>query len=110
MDSELKYVISIHQSAPMSKAIELYHQHHIRMLPVVGDDDRAIGLLLLKRATEFFLVPAEPEKLRRIRASLSSIQTCLGATAQNLSNPEQVEDLDLHVGARREAAGRLHRR
>ena len=97
-------VISIHHSAPMSKAIELYHQHHIRMLPVVDDDGRAIGLLLLKRATEFFLVPAEPEKLRRIRASLQSIQSCLGATAQYLSNPEQVEDLNLHVGARREAS------
>jgi len=97
-------VISIHYSAPMSKAIELYHQHHIRMLPVVDDDGRAMGLLLLKRATEFFLVPAEPEKLRRISASLSSIQNCLGATAQNLLNPGQVEDFDLHVGARREAS------
>ena len=97
-------VISIHQSAPMSEAIELYHQHHIRMLPVVDDDGRAKGLLLLKRATEFFLVPAQPEKLRRIRASLSSIQSCLGATAQHLLNSEQVEDLDLHVGARREAS------
>ncbi len=97
-------VITIHKSEPMSKAIELYHQHHIRMLPVVDSSGQAQGLLLLKRATEFFLVPAEPEKLRRIRASLSSIQSCLGATAQYLSNSEQVEDLDLHVGARREAS------
>jgi len=97
-------VISIHQSAPMSKAIELYHQHHIRILPVVDDDGLAQGLLLLKRATEFFLVPTEPEKLRQIRASLSSIQSCLGATAQHLFNADQVEELDLHVGARREAS------
>ncbi len=99
-------VISIHQSAPMSKAIELYHQHHIRILPVVDDDGCAQGLLMLKRATELFLVPAEPEKLRRIRASLSSIQSCLGATAQHLLNSEQVEDFDLHVGARRESSFR----
>lgn len=97
-------VVSIHQSEPMSKAIELYHQHHIQMLPVVDDDGRAQGLLRLKRATEFFLVPAEPDKLRRIRASLSSIQSCLGATAQNMVDSEQVEELDLHVGARREAS------
>ncbi|MCK5912895.1 MAG: putative manganese-dependent inorganic diphosphatase, partial [Desulfuromusa sp.] len=97
-------VISIHQAEPMSKAIELYHQHHIRMLPVVDDDGCAKGLLLLKRATEIFLVPTEPEKLRRIHASLSSIQRCLGATAQNLTEPDLVEDLDLHVGARREAS------
>ena len=97
-------VISIHQSAPVSQAIELYHQHRIRMLPVIDDNRQAKGLLLLKQLTEYFLVPAEPEKLRRIRASLSSIQSCLGATAQNLLNPEQIEDLDLHVGARREAS------
>ncbi|MEA3361747.1 MAG: putative manganese-dependent inorganic diphosphatase [Thermodesulfobacteriota bacterium] len=97
-------VISIHQSAPMSKAIELYNQHHIRILPVVDDDGCAQGLLLLKQATEFFLVPAEPEKLRRIRASLSSIQSCLGATSQLLFDCDQVETFDLHVGARREAS------
>ena len=97
-------VISIHQSAPMSQAIELYHQHGIRMLPVIDDNRQAKGLLLLKQLTEHFLVPAEPEKLRRIRASISSIQSCLGATSQHLSNPQQLENLDLHVGARREAS------
>ncbi|WP_321371425.1 putative manganese-dependent inorganic diphosphatase [uncultured Desulfuromusa sp.] len=96
--------VTIHQSEPMSKAIELYHQNLIRTLPVVDDAGRAVGLLPLEQATEFFLVPAEPEKLRRINASLSSIQRCLGATAQHLFEPEQVEELDLHVGARREAS------
>ncbi len=96
--------ITIHRSEPMSKAIELYHQHHIRILPVVDDDGIAEGLLLLKRATEFFLVPGDPETMRRIRASLSSIQSCLGATAQNLLNADLIEEFDLHVGARREAS------
>ncbi len=97
-------VISIHESAPMSKAIELYHQHHIRLLPVLDDAGTARGLLLLKRATEIFLIPTDPDKLRRICASLNSIMTCLGATAFNLVNPERVEDLNLYVGARREAS------
>ncbi len=103
-DVVTEQVITIHRSEPMSKAIELYHQHHIRLLPVVDDEGLAQGFLLLKRATEFFLVPAEPEKLRRIRASLNSIQRCLGATAQHLLKSDQVEDFDLHVGARREAS------
>ncbi len=97
-------MISIHESAPLAKAIELYHQHHIRLLPVVDDAECVTGLLLLKRATECFLVPTEPEKMRRVRASLSSIQSCLGATAQHLLNPDQVEDFDLHVGAKCEAS------
>ncbi|MFO7578574.1 MAG: putative manganese-dependent inorganic diphosphatase [Pelovirga sp.] len=96
--------VSIHRDEPMSRAIELYHQHHIRMLPVVDDDHRAQGLLLLKRATEFFLVPTEPDRMRRIKASLRSIQRCLKAAAANLVNPDQLEDLNLYVGARREAS------
>ncbi|SEA13959.1 manganese-dependent inorganic pyrophosphatase [Desulfuromusa kysingii] len=103
-DVVTEQVVTIHQSEPMSKAIELYHQHHIRTLPVVDDDGHAVGLLLLERATEFFLVPTEPEKLRRVNASISSIQRCLGATAQHLFNPDQVEEFNLHVGARREVS------
>ncbi|MCK4503361.1 MAG: putative manganese-dependent inorganic diphosphatase [Desulfuromonadales bacterium] len=99
-------VISIHHLEPLSKAIELFHRHHIRMLPVVDDEDRASGLLLLKKATEHFLVPAEPEKLRRIRASIRSILKCLGAKAHSLTNPDAIEEFDLHVGARCEASFR----
>jgi len=96
-------VITIHQSAPMSKAIELYHKHHIRMLPVIDDEQQPKGLLLLKRASEIFLVPTEAEKLRRVRASVASIQSCLEAMALNLRDAEQVEEFNLYVGARQEA-------
>ncbi len=93
-------VVSIHESTPMSKAIELYHRHHIRQLPVVDDEQRPKGLLLLKKASEIFLVPTEPEKLRRVKASIKSIQSCLGAEALNLVESETVEEFNLYVGAR----------
>lgn len=96
--------VAIHKDEPMSRAIELYHQHHIRMLPVVDDEQIACGLLLLKRATEFFLVPSDPDKMRRVRASIRSIQRCLNASVPHLVNGDEVEDLDLYVGARREAS------
>lgn len=96
--------VTIHQDEPMSRAIELYHQHHIRMLPVVDDNHRARGLLLLKRATEFFLVPTDAVKMRRIKASLNSIQRCLNAVDMHLVDPATVADLNLYVGARREAS------
>ncbi len=99
-------VISIHQAAPMSEAVELYHQNHIRMLPIVDDDERVKGLLHLKGVTDFFLVPAEPEKMRRIRASIRSIQRCLKGENQCFFDEEEVEELDLHVGARREESFR----
>ncbi|SHI45502.1 manganese-dependent inorganic pyrophosphatase [Malonomonas rubra DSM 5091] len=97
-------VVTIHESAPMSKAIELYHKHHIRMLPVVDDEFHPKGMLLLKTATEVFLVPSEPDKLRRVRASLASIQQCLSATGHHLREPDQVENFNLYVGARCEAS------
>ncbi|MCK4691680.1 MAG: putative manganese-dependent inorganic diphosphatase, partial [Desulfuromonadales bacterium] len=99
-------VVTIHESEPLSKAIELYHQHHIRMLPVVDDDFHARGMLLLKSVSERFLVPTEPEKMRRVRASLASIQCCLGAVAHHLVEAEQIEDFSLYVGARCEASFR----
>lgn len=95
--------ITIHESTPMSKAIELYHKHHIRMLPVVDDEFHPKGMLLLKTASEVFLVP-EPDKIRRVRASLASIQTCLAATAHHLVDRNQVEDFNLYVGARCESS------
>lgn len=97
-------VISIHESEPLSRAIELFHQHHIRMLPVVNDAGLASGLLMLKQATEFFLVPNDPEKLRRVTASINSIQRCLTADGITIHAADTVEDFDLFVGARRETS------
>lgn len=96
--------ITIHESEPMSKAIELYHKHNIRMLPVVDHNSHPKGILLLKTASEVFLVPTEPEKMRRVRASLTSIQNCLEATAYHMKDAAQVEDFNLYVGARCEAS------
>jgi len=101
-DVVIEDAITIDEFAPLSKAIELYHKHHIRMLPVVNSDKLPRGLLLLKRASEIFLVPTEEDKLRRVRASLKSIQTCLSARALTLRAEERIEDFNLYVGARQE--------
>ena len=97
-------VVTIDESTPMSKAIELYHKHHIRMLPVIDSQQRPKGLLLLKKASEAFLVPSDPDKLRRVHASLESIRCCLGAMGHHLIDQDQVEDLDMYVGARCESS------
>ncbi len=97
-------VVTIEESTPMSKAIELYHKHHIRMLPVIDKQHRPKGLLLLKKASEAFLVPSEPDKLRRVYASIESICSCLGASAHHLVAPGQVETLAMYVGARCESS------
>ncbi len=99
-------VVSIHEAEPMSKAIELYHENRIRLLPVVDDAGAAKGLLLLKSMTEFFLVPTDPDKMRRVSASLNSIQRCLNAQALHLQDADRVDDFNLFVGARRETSFR----
>lgn len=93
-------VVTIHESAPLAQALTLYHQHHIRMLPVVDDELHPKGMLLLKSVTEVFLIPTEPTLIRRVRASLASIQTCLAARTHQLFDAEQIEDFELYVGAR----------
>ncbi len=92
-------VVTIAGDAPLSKALELFHAHSIRLLPVIDDDRRPLGLLVLKKVSEKFLVPSCEAQIRRVIASPDSICQCLKATAINLVDAHVEEDLDLYVGA-----------
>lgn len=93
-------VVTISTEAPLAAALKLYHQHSIRMLPVIDEQQRAKGLLLLKQASEQFLVPDREERLRQVRVTLNSVAECLQADRQYLIDAERFEDLNLYVGAR----------
>ena len=93
-------VVSIGADAPLAEALKLYHRHNIRMLPVVDAEQRAQGLLLLKKASEQFLVPDREELLRQVRVTINSVARCLQATAQHLVAGDRFESLNLYVGAR----------
>ncbi|WP_432821037.1 putative manganese-dependent inorganic diphosphatase [Trichloromonas sp.] len=92
-------VVTIAGDAPLSKALELFHAHSIRLLPVLDDDRHPLGLLVLKKVSEKFLVPSLEAEIRRVTASPDSIRQCLKATAINLVDEHAEEDLDLYVGA-----------
>ncbi|MCF6179274.1 MAG: DHH family phosphoesterase, partial [Geopsychrobacter sp.] len=92
--------IKIGSQEPLAKALELYHTHKIRTLPVVDDDLKPKGLLLLKEITELFLLPTDPSELRRVQVSSSSVSRCLQAADESLFDADQIEELDLYVGAR----------
>jgi manganese-dependent inorganic pyrophosphatase len=85
---------------PLAAALELYHRHKIRMLPVVDGLGKPQGLLLLKDVTELFLLPTEPGEMRRVRVSSESVSCCLQAQIGTLYQAASLEDLDLYVGAR----------
>jgi len=92
-------VITIAGDAPLSRALELFHAHNIRLLPVLDDDRRPLGMLVLKKVSERFLVPSREAEIRRVIASPDSIRQCLQATAIHEVDPLVEEDLDLYVGA-----------
>lgn len=93
------HVVTIPASAPLSRAMELFHLHHIRQLPVVDELDQPCGLLVLKRVTERFLVARREVEIRRVLASPASIQACLQGAARTGFDMDEVEELNLYVGA-----------
>jgi manganese-dependent inorganic pyrophosphatase len=91
--------ITIQTGAPLAWALDVLHRHDIGMLPVVDAQDRPLGILFLRQLAHQFLSGGQPGNLRRIRTSPSAIARCLNADSLTLSEPENVEDLDLYVGA-----------
>jgi manganese-dependent inorganic pyrophosphatase len=92
-------VVTIASDAPLSQAMELFHRHDIRQLPVVDSELKPVGLLVLKRLTEHILVPRREAEIRRVLASPRSVQACLQARALTEFDGESVEELKLYVGA-----------
>ncbi len=89
----------ISAGAPLMQALELMRERDIRMLPVIDDDGRPLGALILKRLTEHVFLPSEGRSVRQVLSSPQSIQACLQATAINLVDETRTEELDLFVGA-----------
>jgi len=92
-------VVTIDAEAPLARAMELFHHHDIRQLPVADADRRPVGLLVLKRLTEHILVPRREAEIRRVLASPRSIRTCLEAEALIEHEADRIEELKLYVGA-----------
>jgi manganese-dependent inorganic pyrophosphatase len=61
---------------PLKKALELFHRHNIRVLPVVGDRNEPCGVVSLLKLSEKYLV-AGTDRKRELVASLRSLADCL---------------------------------
>jgi len=92
-------VVTIDRNAPLARALELFHQHSVRLLPVIDDSRQPLGMLVLKKVAERFLIPGREQELRRVLASPASLQDCLRAKALHMTAEESVEELDLYAGA-----------
>ncbi len=92
-------VITLRQHEPLSRAMELFHLHNIRQIPVVDEQGCPAGLLVLKRITEHFLVPRREADIRRVRTSMATLARCLRGKVLVGGDNDCVEELDLYVGA-----------
>ena len=91
--------ITIHAGAPLAWALDLLHRHNIGMLPIIGKDRQALGLLFLRQVAERFLVAGQEGRIRRIQTSFLTLARCLDAEVLNEGPSQGVEELDLYVGA-----------
>jgi manganese-dependent inorganic pyrophosphatase len=94
-----EHVITIAGDAPLSRAMELFHLHNVRMLPVIDEERRPQGLLFLKRVAERFVVPSQEMEIRRVLACPDSIRQCLRGSFLHKVKEKETEELNLYVGA-----------
>jgi len=82
----------------LREALELFHRHKVRVLPVTDDKDLPVGIVSLLKLTEKYLV-AGTDRKREVVASLSGLAACLEATFLTGVPGDGVERLKLFIGA-----------
>lgn len=82
----------------LKEALELFHRHNIRVLPVVDGGNAPCGLVSLLRLSEKFLV-AGSARSRCVDASLKDLAFCLEGTFLAGAPCPEPERLHLFIGA-----------
>jgi len=93
------HVVSVSAETPLSRALELFHLHNIRLLPVLDDDRKPMGILFLKKVSERFMVPRQEKEIRRVQTSPQALANCLKGTLLTSFDVDALEELNLYVGA-----------
>lgn len=83
---------------PLKDALELFHRHAIRVLPVLDQDHRPQGLVSLLKLSEKYLV-AGTDRRRGIDSTLTALTSCLEAAVLCGKLSDQMEHLHLFIGA-----------
>ncbi len=94
-----EHVVTVPRNAPLSRALELFHLHNVRLLPVIDAEQRPMGIVFLKKVAERFLIPRQEKEIRRVLASADSVRQCLKATVLHEGGEDAVEEMQLYVGA-----------
>ncbi len=91
--------LTIKADMPLAMVLEQLHQHDIRLLPVTDEEQLPQGLMMLKRAAEGFLLPADDGSTRRVLTTMAALQLSLQGQCLHVVDEGQLEELELYVGA-----------
>lgn len=90
--------VTVAASEPLVKALQLFHKNGIRVLPVLDEGRRPVGVVTLLKLSEQTLLSGH-DNLRLVTASLYSLTQCLGGTFLCGEPSEVTETLYLFIGA-----------
>ncbi len=93
--------VTAQASMSLKDALELFHRHTIRILPVVDGESHPIGVVSLLKLSEKYLV-AGSDRTRGVDTSISSLAASIGGTILAGFPSEGIEHLHLFIGAMRE--------
>lgn len=76
------------------------HEHGVRAIPVLDDDERVIGIVTLLDLLELTLQGGvDPIKSREVRSTLDKVVSVIGGTYQLAFDPTRTDDFVVTVGA-----------
>ena len=90
--------ITAQPSTSLKSALELFHQHAIRVLPIVDDARLPVGIVSLLRLSEKYLA-ASTQSRREVETSVALLSECLDATILSGAPDATVAEYQLFIGA-----------
>ncbi len=91
---------SVTTQSTCAEALELIDRYDIRALPVIDSVNKIQGSISFFQLGEFFVPkPRSSKEMRRVKTNINAIIRSLNAEVLNLSDPTEVEELFVRVGA-----------
>ena len=99
-DMMVRQPLAVQEDVTCAEALKLIDRHGITYLPVVSNQQRAIGSVTLAQLGHFFIPRIdEPRAMRQVRTSLARIVSSLQASVLHTVDENRLEDLFVRIGA-----------
>jgi manganese-dependent inorganic pyrophosphatase len=91
---------SVNLGATCAEALQVMDKHPVTVLPVVSDENRAVGTLSIAQLGHYFIPRInEPRSVRMVRTSLDRIVQTLRATVLHVVDGDRLDELYVRIGA-----------